>query len=145
MTCKPIFLPVIGFLRARYTKFEYKHMGHSAWKGEEGMHDKCELPKLSHHITIATGPVKEVRPRVDVFITLTGSGGRSTPVRLIHRLDECNQKNEKEGIEEYEIKTEPIGDLLAVIGRENCNWKANQSFIVCNDVICNITTINLCH
>jgi hypothetical protein len=55
-----------------YTKFEIKHLGLSVWKEERQRIDFKEVEKIKQHITLCTGPVKEGRPRVDVFITLTG-------------------------------------------------------------------------
>ena len=57
---------------AMYTKCEIKHLGTSVWKEERQRIDFKEGEKIKHHVTLSTGPVKEGRPRVDVFITLTG-------------------------------------------------------------------------
>ncbi|ELU07246.1 hypothetical protein CAPTEDRAFT_169085 [Capitella teleta] len=96
---------------AMYTKFEIKHLGLSVWREERQRIDFKEVEKIKHHITLCTGTVKEGRPRVDVFITLTGSQGRTTPKRLDHYVEDETSK----GVDEFYIHTEPIGDLVSVI------------------------------
>jgi len=60
--------------------------------------------------------VRDTKPRVDVFITLIGTRGRTAPQRLDHRLEDDDEDMPKtsECMEHFLIHTEPIGELLAV-------------------------------
>lgn len=65
---------------AMYTKFEIKHMANTTWRAGDKSAKECEHPKVLHIVTVCQGPVKETRPRVDVFLTLTGKQGRLSGV-----------------------------------------------------------------